>query len=94
MKKLLIPQFLHILHGGDYNPDQWQDYPEICRMDENGIRTLVGGRHNHCNNSSVYREKVRIINEKSAERYKNNSAVIAWHISNEYGNSTDFWLIL
>ncbi len=161
MKDIIISKFPHILHGADYNPDQWQGspeilsedmrlmkaancnemtvgifawsaierkegefdfsfldkamddiynaggrvilatpsgakpiwmakkYPEICRMDENGIRTISGGRHNHCNNSPVYKEKVKIINEKLAERYKNHPALIAWHISNEYGNSTD-----
>ncbi|MBO7519527.1 MAG: beta-galactosidase [Clostridia bacterium] len=161
MKDILIKKFPHIIHGADYNPDQWQDYPqilkddmrlmrladmnemtlgifawsaiepvkgkfdfsfldramddvyaaggrvilatpsgakpvwlakkypEICRVDENGIKSEAGGRHNHCNNSPVYRQKVREINEKLAERYKNHPALIAWHISNEYGNSTD-----
>ena len=161
MKKIIIDKYPHLLHGGDYNPDQWQDcpeilkedmrlmkaancnemtlgvfawsslepqegefdfsfldkamddiyaaggrvilatpsgakpvwmakkYPEICRVDENGIRSGAGGRHNHCNNSPVYREKVRIINEKLAQRYKDHPALIAWHVSNEYGNSTD-----
>lgn len=163
VKKVLIENYPYMLHGGDYNPDQWQDYPEvlaedmrlmplancnemtvgifawsklepqegmfdfsfldkamddiynaggrvilatpsgakpvwmsekypeICRTDENGIVSASGGRHNHCNNSAVYREKVRIINEKLAERYKNHPALIAWHISNEYGNSTDIY---
>ena len=161
MKDILFEKFPHIIHGADYNPDQWQDYteilkedmrliklanlnemtlgvfawsaieteegkfdfsfldramddiyaaggrvilatpsgakpvwlakkyPEICRVDENGIRSEAGGRHNHCNNSTVYRKKVQIINEKLAKRYKDHPALIAWHISNEYGNSTD-----
>ncbi|MBO4733362.1 MAG: beta-galactosidase, partial [Clostridia bacterium] len=161
MKDILFKNFPHILHGADYNPDQWQNcpeilkddmrlmtlanlnemtlgifawstiepnegnfdfsfldramddiyamggrvvlatpsgakpvwlakkYPEVCRTDENGIRSEAGGRHNHCNCSPVYRQKVRVINEKLAERYKNHPALIAWHISNEYGNSTD-----
>lgn len=29
----LIPDFPHILHGGDYNPDQWLDQPEILSED-------------------------------------------------------------
>ena len=23
----------HLIHGGDYNPDQWLDYPEILSED-------------------------------------------------------------
>lgn len=33
MKKIIIDKFPHILHGGDYNPDQWQDSPEILAED-------------------------------------------------------------
>ena len=148
--------FSHIIHGGDYNPDQWiktpeiwdedmrlmklahvnsatigifswsllepeenvyhfewldeimdklhengisailatpsgarpawlaQKYPEVLRTEENGIRNEFGVRHNHCLTSPVYREKVRNINRKLAERYKNHPALKMWHISNEY----------
>lgn len=163
MKDIIFKNFPHMLHGGDYNPDQWKDYPEvlsedmrlmklancnemtvgifawseiektegvfdfsymdkalddiyaaggrvilatpsgsrpvwmakkypeICRVDENGVRNIFGGRHNHCNCSPVYREKVRIVNEKLAERYKDHPAVIGWHLSNEYGNYYKFF---
>lgn len=159
MKDIIIKKFPHILHGGDYNPDQWKDYPEILkedmrlmqkahcnemtvaifswcmlepeegkfdfsfldrvmddiynaggrvilatpsgarpvwlsekypevlRVDNRGHRNNFGGRHNHCNTSPVYREKVAIINRKLAERYKDHPALIAWHISNEFGNA-------
>ena len=60
-------------------------YPEVRRVNANGVRILVGERHNHCYTSPVYREKVRIINRKLAERYKGHPALIAWHVSNEYG---------
>ncbi len=148
--------FGHIIHGGDYNPDQWinskeiwdedmrlmklahinsatigifswamlepeegkynfewldeimdklhengikailatpsgarpawlaQKYPEVLRVEENGIRNEYGIRHNHCLTSPLYREKVRNINTKLAERYKNHPALKMWHISNEY----------
>ena len=163
LKKILIKSFPHIIHGADYNPEQWLDspevlsedmrlfklanmneltlgifswsalepregefdfsfldkalddiyaaggrvilatpsgskpvwlakkYPEICRVNADGIRNEYGGRHNHCNNSPIYKEKVRIINEKLAERYKDHPAIIAWHISNEYGNYYEFF---
>jgi beta-galactosidase len=29
----LIPGFSHLLHGGDYNPDQWLDRPEVIDDD-------------------------------------------------------------
>jgi beta-galactosidase len=29
----IIPHFPHLLHGGDYNPDQWLDRPEILDAD-------------------------------------------------------------
>ncbi|MCQ2351993.1 MAG: beta-galactosidase [Victivallaceae bacterium] len=32
-KQLLFPDYPHILHGGDYNPDQWLDTPEIIDDD-------------------------------------------------------------
>ena len=31
--KPLTPKYPHMLHGGDYNPDQWIDYPEIIEKD-------------------------------------------------------------
>lgn len=149
--------FDHLLHGGDYNPEQWMDepgiweqdmrlmklahcntfsvgifswvslepqegrfefdwldrildrlaengmrvilatpsgakppwmslkYPEICRVAPNGLRESHVGRHNHCPTSPVYREKVRIINTRLAERYKDHPAPLLWHLSNEYG---------
>lgn len=62
-----------------------QKYPEVLRVEENGIRNEFGVRHNHCLTSPVYREKVRAINRALAERYKNHPALKMWHISNEYG---------
>ncbi len=61
-----------------------EKYPEVLRVNENGIRNEFGVRHNHCLTSPVYREKVRSINRIIAERYKNHPAVKMWHISNEY----------
>lgn len=59
-------------------------YPEVCRVDEHGLRQPYADRHNHCWSSPVYREKVREINSKLAERYAHHPALSAWHISNEY----------
>lgn len=38
-----------------------------------------------CEFYSPFRKKVGIINRKLAERYKDHPALVAWHISNEYG---------
>lgn len=154
--KPLTPKYPHMLHGGDYNPEQWKDdpgilkkdielfkkanincvslgifswvnlepaqdvftfdwldnvidslysngiytvlatpsgsrpqwlaerYPEVLRVDDRGTRNLYGNRHNHCYTSPAYRERVRIIDTKLAERYAHHPAVILWHISNEF----------
>jgi beta-galactosidase len=149
------PKCPHMLHGGDYNPDQWPadvwaedmrlmrlahcnamsvgifawaklepaegeydfawldrvmdllaqngayavlatpsgarpawmaaKYPEVLRVRPDRGRNLFGRRHNHCLTSPVYREKVRAINRKLAERYRDHPALLVWHISNEYG---------
>ncbi len=60
-------------------------YPEVLRVWHDGHRAHFGGRHNHCLTSPVYREKVRQMNTRLAQRYGNNPTVVAWHISNEYG---------
>lgn len=66
---------------------QWlaQKYPEVLRTNSNRVKNLFGRRHNHCYTSPVYREKVRIIDEKLALRYSNHPGMLGWHISNEFG---------
>ena len=61
-----------------------EKYPEVLRVDDQGRREHIRGRHNHCLTSPVYREKVRQINTELAKRYGKNPTVVAWHISNEY----------
>lgn len=60
-------------------------YPEVLRTNERREKNLHGARHNHCFTSPVYREKVAIMNQKLAERYKDHPGLFMWHISNEYG---------
>lgn len=64
-----------------------EKYPEVRRINRAGDREPHGGRHNHCFTSPVYRDKVRIINTKLAERYKGHKALAGWHISNEYSGA-------
>ncbi|SNX53392.1 beta-galactosidase [Thermoanaerobacterium sp. RBIITD] len=88
MDKLYDNGIYVILATPSAAPPAWlvQKYPEIAKVDSNRVRHLFGGRKNYCFTSPIYREKVRNINRKLAERYKDHPALIAWHISNEYGN--------
>ena len=70
--------------SGARPPWMAEKYPEVLRMQENGLPVRFGGRHNHCYTSPVYREKVRAIDGQLARRYAKHPAVIAWHISNEF----------
>lgn len=58
-------------------------YPEVLRVDDKGMRRRYGGRHNFCPSSPVYREKVQRIDQELAKRFADHPAVILWHISNE-----------
>jgi beta-galactosidase len=59
-------------------------YPEVCRVERNGLRMAHGGRHNHCYSSPVFRRKVSEMSERLARRYKDHPALIMWHINNEF----------
>lgn len=61
-----------------------EKYPEVLRVNYHGEKNMYSERHNHCPSSLIYREKIRIMNEKLAERYGKHPAVAAWHLSNEY----------
>lgn len=60
-------------------------YPEVTRVEPNGMKRKFGARHNSCPNSPIYRKYSVALAEKLAERYQNYDNIIAWHISNEYG---------
>jgi len=59
-------------------------YPEVRRVNPEGVRDLQQARHNHCLTSPVYRQKVRAINEQLARRYGKHPSLALWHLSNEY----------
>ena len=65
-------------------------YPEVCRVNVDGVREPHGIRHNHCRTSPVYREKCVAINTQLATRYMDHPALIVWHVSNEY-NGGECW---
>ena len=62
-----------------------KNYPDILRVEFNGMKRKFGGRHNSCPNSPTYRKYAPLLAKKLAERYGHSPNLIAWHISNEYG---------
>ena len=62
-------------------------YPEVRRVRADRVRELYNRRQNYCYTSPIYREKVRIIDQKLAQRFGDDPAVILWHISNEMGGA-------
>jgi len=62
-------------------------YPEVLRADPNGLRRHHGRRVNYCPTSPVYRRFAAQIAGRLAERYGRHPALVAWHVSNEYGGA-------
>ena len=60
-------------------------YPEVRRVRADRVRELYNRRQNYCYTSPLYREKLRRIDQKLAQRFGSDPAVILWHISNEMG---------
>eukprot|EP00825_Cyclidium_porcatum_P001990 TRINITY_DN10919_c0_g1_i1.p1 TRINITY_DN10919_c0_g1~~TRINITY_DN10919_c0_g1_i1.p1 ORF type:complete len:421 (-),score=42.19 TRINITY_DN10919_c0_g1_i1:12-1274(-) len=61
-----------------------EKYPEVLRVNGDRSKNIHGQRHNHCYTSPLYRKKTYEINKLLAERYKDHTSLIMWHISNEY----------
>ena len=62
-------------------------FPEVTRTDFEGRRHVYGQRHNACPSSPVFRRLSAALAGRLAARYASNPAIIAWHISNEYGGA-------
>lgn len=60
-------------------------YPDVLRVEHNGMKRKFGARHNSCPNSPNYRKYSVALVEKIAERYKDYDNIVAWHINNEFG---------
>ena len=67
-------------------PPAWltEKYPEVLNADINGNLYRHGSRRHYNFNSSVYREKSRIITEKVASHYGPRECVIGWQLDNEF----------
>ena len=59
-------------------------YPDILRTDFGGRKRKWGDRHNSCPSSPAYHKFAPALAGALAERYRNEKAVVLWHVSNEY----------
>lgn len=60
-----------------------EKYPDIRRVNREGLRERSGHRHNHCPSSTRYREKVAALNDRLAAHFAGHPALKLWHVSNE-----------
>lgn len=61
-------------------------YPDILRTTSQGMKRKFGSRHNSCPNSPTYYKYASALVKRLAERYKTFDNIVAWHVSNEYGD--------
>jgi len=62
-------------------------YPDILRTNFDGSKRKFGGRHNSCPNSLNYQKFSTRMAEQIANRYQGFDNIVAWHVSNEYGET-------
>ncbi|MBH0230656.1 beta-galactosidase [Halobacillus yeomjeoni] len=60
--------------------------PSIVSKDETGQPRVFGGRRQYCFNSDVYHEHASRITQKLVEHYRDEEAIIAWQVDNEFGH--------
>lgn len=60
-------------------------YPDILRVEINGMKRKFGGRHNSCPNSPTYQKYSLALTKHLANRYQSYDNIVAWHVSNEFG---------
>ncbi len=61
-------------------------YPEVLSEDEFNNKRVFGGRRQYCFNSDVYYRYSEKIITKLVNHYKNEEAIVAWQIDNEFGH--------
>lgn len=61
-------------------------HPEILSKDEYGHIRVFGGRRQYCFNSKIYKEYCVRIVEKLVSHYRDEEALTAWQIDNEFGH--------
>lgn len=68
-------------------PPRWltSKYPELLPRDSRGAVIWPGGRQHWRPTSGIFRRYALRLAEQMAEHYKDNPAVVSWHVSNELG---------
>lgn len=61
-------------------------HPSILSKDEYGHVRVFGGRRQYCYNSRIYRDYSAGIVRKLVGHYRDEEAIIAWQIDNEFGH--------
>ena len=69
------------------SPPLWltQKHPEVLWKDERGDACWPGARQHWRPTSPIFREYALRLCRAMAQHYRDNPAVVAWHVSNEYG---------
>jgi beta-galactosidase len=65
----------------------WRAYPDVLRAGADGQRQHHGRRTNYCPSSPNYRRLAEEMAARLAQRYHQHPALVAWHVSNEYGGA-------
>ena len=67
-------------------PPRWLTvkYPDIVRVDENGVAQTHGSRQHGCHASETLRRYSRRITKAMAKHFRNNPNVIGWQTDNEF----------
>lgn len=63
-----------------------QLHPSILSQDENGQVRAFGGRRQYCFNSVEYLRYSTRLTRKLVEHYRDESAIVAWQVDNEFGH--------
>lgn len=89
IEKLSAADFKIVLATSTAAMPAWmfKKYPDVARVDYQGRRHVFGQRHNFCPSSPNYQRLAQQLVAKLAERYSDNSHIVAWHINNEYGGN-------
>lgn len=70
----------------------YEDHPEVLPVEQDGTVVNPGSRQSWRATSPVFRSYALRLCKAMGEHYRDNDAVVAWHVGNEYGwnNATDY----
>jgi beta-galactosidase len=68
-------------------PPAWlvRRHPEMLPVTSEGVILWHGSRRHYCPHSTAYHRHATALVTKLAERYGRHSALVLWHVDNEYG---------